>query len=102
MAHTDRQPTSEVFNDIVQAARKTWINGDYHEDYIQGQMEYIDCLADQNFADNWYSFIGRMDVKNQMVFWHCIQYKETEDFLRTMYVHYGYFIPKIKKSLTDS
>ena len=97
MAHTDRQPNDKVFNDIIQAARSTWIKGDYHEEYIKGQMEYIDCLADQNFADNWCGLIGRMDEKNQMIFMECLKYQESIDFLRKQRVHYGYAMPRLKE-----
>lgn len=92
-----RQPNDLVFNDIVRAAQVTWTWGNYSEDYIQNQMEFIQCLQDQNYKDNWHSIIGRMDNRNQMIFWHHIEFQETCDFLKKMRIHYKIFVPRDKK-----
>lgn len=94
MAHTDRQPTDEVFYDIVRAAQFTWLAGDYHDVYIQEKIDHINAI--DNYADNWYTMLGMMDGKNQMIFWHKFELRQTDEFLRKMAVHYGYFVPKEK------
>lgn len=94
-----RQPSDEIFKDIISAGISTWYSrlnwNDYNEDYLQEKTDRIRALS--NYADNWYSVLGAMDEKNQMVFWHCLELIDSEVFLRGMRVHYGYFVPKEKK-----
>lgn len=95
MAHTDRQPTDEVFEDIKKSAIQMWyMHRELHEDYIKEKTEPLYDLT--NYADNWYTAIGRMDIINQMAFWHLLKLKVSEDFLRKMNHHYGYFVPREK------
>lgn len=96
MAHLDRQSTDEVFKDIKNAAYNTWLfKHRYDDDYVKGQFDFIDCL--DNYADNWYSIIGRMDAVNQIIFIHHIRLQKTMDFLRKNRVHYGYIMPNVLK-----
>lgn len=96
MAHTDRQPSDEIFEDIKTAGIRTWwSHRDLHEDYIKEKVDNILRLS--NYADNWYSIIGAMDGINQMILWHQIKKQATVDFLREMRVHYGYFVAKEKE-----
>lgn len=99
MAHTDRQPSDLVFNDIKVAAERTWWNMyDSHrdnEDYIIEKINHRKDIV--NFADNWCGFIQQFDSKNQMIFMELVEYQETIDFLRKMAVHYSYSMPRIKK-----
>ena len=94
-----RQPTDEVFKDIVEAGVRTWYArcnwDDYHQDYVEEKTNRIYSLT--NYADNWYSVLGAMDEKNQMIFWHCLELKDSEQFLKDMKIHYSYFVPKEKK-----
>lgn len=92
MAHTDRQPSQEIFEDIQSAAIQTWVSRDYHRDYIREKLDKI--YDTENYADNWYSFIGAMDSTNQIVFIHCIRRQATMDFLREQRVHYSYALPR--------
>lgn len=90
MAHTDRQPIQEVFDDIVNAAQNVWIFGkrQYGDEYVQEQIDYIDRL--ENYADNWFAMIGRMDEFNQILFIHNIKLQATSDFLEKQREHYRY------------
>lgn len=89
MAHTDRQPTDEVFNDIVNAAQNVWIFGQkYHKSYVKEQLDSIEATS--NYADNWYSIIGRMDDINQTLFIHNVKLKATHEFLNKWAGHYRF------------
>jgi hypothetical protein len=67
MAHTDRQPSQEIFEDIKQAAEGTWWlllrYNNLHDSYYEEKMRHIRGIT--NYADNWYSYIGSMDEINQ-------------------------------------
>lgn len=95
MAHTDRTPGENVFEDMKQAAITTWLQRDYHEDYIREKLDKIH--ATNNYADNWYSFLGAMDKINQMIFWHCLKLKGSAEFLKLQRQHYSYFVPRNKE-----
>lgn len=95
MAHIDRQPNDKVFDDIKSAALAVWYRSREHEDYVKERTDHIYSLT--NYADNWYSMVGRMDIHNHMRFWHYLEYQETCDFLREMSKHYSYYVPSEKK-----
>lgn len=88
MAHTDRQPSDEIFADLQQAAYSVWCHGQYHEDYVNEQVNYVQDLT--NFADNWYSILGKMDSTNQILLYHYIKRNDTVKFLQKQHVHYSY------------
>lgn len=95
MAHTDREPGDNVFNDIKQAAIQTWVQQNFHRDYVEEKLEKIESI--ENYADNWYSFIGAFDRTNQMIFWHNLRLKGSAEFLKIHKGHYGYFVPREKE-----
>lgn len=96
MAHTDRQPSDKLFDDMKNAAQKVWIwNYDDEFGYVTEKLERIKPI--KNYADNWYTFIGMFDSNNQMKFMEALKYQETIDFLREQRVHYGYAMPRIKE-----
>ena len=70
MAHTDRQPSDLVFNDIKASAEKTWwsmYDGSRgNEQYVVDKINTRSHIT--NYADNWCGFIQQFDTKNQMVF----------------------------------
>lgn len=94
MEDTRRKPEEDVFQDIKQAAITTWLQRDYHEDYIREKLDKIHDT--KNFADNWCGLIGPMDRINQMIFWHCIKLEDTVTFLKKQSIHYGYFVARDK------
>jgi hypothetical protein len=100
MAHTDRQPSDEIFKDIKQAAERTWVNtrtagSDW--DYIEEKIKQRQHIT--NYADNWCGFIQQFDSLNQIVFFDCLEYQESVDFLVEQHAHYSYFLPRVKKTL---
>jgi len=95
MAHTDRQPTDEIFNDIKQAAEHVWYTSDFHESYIE---EKVNEKADvTNYADNWCTFVQQFDHRNQVFFFDALKLKASVDFLVEQHTHYSYFLPRIKQ-----
>jgi len=94
MAHIDRQPSDKVFKDIQSAAMNVWFNGDFHESYLKEKIDKIESIS--NYADNWYTFLGMLDTKNQMIFWHFIKLKDTIEFLNEYKKYYNYFVAKDK------
>lgn len=91
MAHTDRQPSQEVFDDIKENAKKVWGDYDNTYGYVDEKLERIEPI--HNFADNWYTFLGMMDSNNQLKLTSSLK-PETLEFLREQRVHYGYAMPR--------
>ncbi len=87
MAHTDRQPTEAIFNDLQQAALKVWSKYDDTYGYQTEKTTQVNAIT--NYADNWFTFLGMMDSTNQAELLTYIQ-QEKLDFLREQHVHYGY------------
>lgn len=92
MAHTDRQPTQEVFDDIKQAATKVWSTYDDTYGYATEKLNRVDSIV--NYADNWYTFIGMFDSRNQAKMMLELKRDDTVVFLLDQHVHYGYSRPQ--------
>lgn len=92
MAHIDRQPSDEIFRDLQLAAYSVWANSDYHDEYVAEQIDHVEHI--RNYADNWYSILGRMDDSNQMKLLYFVKRKDTIKFLQEQHVHYGYIKPR--------
>lgn len=91
MAHTDRQPTDEVFNDLKQAAITVWSRYDDTYGYATEKIERINSIS--NYADNWYTFLGMFDAKNQAKCLLECELDETTMFLINQREHYTYVRP---------
>lgn len=89
MAHTDRQPSNEIFEDLKQGAIKVWNKYDDTYGYATEKKDKVNSIT--NYADNWYTFLGMMDSTNQSELLTYIT-QETLDFLREQHIHYGYVI----------
>lgn len=94
MAHTDRQPSDEIFKDIKNAAEKVWYTSDHHEEYIKEKVEARERI--ENYADNWCGFIQQFDSRNQLMFFEYLRLQASVDFLIEQHAHYSYFIPNPK------
>ena len=88
MAHIDRQPSDEIFEDMRQAALSTWSK--YDDTYGYQTEKNTEVNRIQNYADNWCAFLGMMDSTNQSEFMDYLRYQETRDFLNAQRVHYSY------------
>jgi hypothetical protein len=95
MAHTDRQPTDDVFKDIKQAADLVWWRSDHIAEYIQEKVDYRKDVV--NYADNWCGFVQQFDTTNQILFFENLMLQASVDFLRVQGIHYSYYVPRIKK-----
>lgn len=95
MAHIDRQPTQEVFDDIKQAANLVWMQSDHVAVYVFEKIDERKHVT--NFADNWCGFVQQFDTTNQIIFFENLKLQASVDFLRGQSTHYHYFVPKIKK-----
>lgn len=96
MAHIDRQPSQRVFDDMKKAAGIVWVmNYDDTYGYVTEKLERVNQI--NNYADNWYTFVGMFDSNNQMKFAEQLEFQESLDFLREQRAHYGYALPRVKK-----
>lgn len=91
MAHTDRQPTDKIFEDLKQNAIKVWQTYDDTYGYATEKIDRVNSI--KNYADNWYTFLGMMDSRNQAKMMIDLQ-DETVAFLLDQHEHYGYARPR--------
>lgn len=91
MAHTDRQPTDEVFEDLKQASIKVWKKYDNTYGYVDEKLDRIETI--KNYADNWWTFLGMMDTSNQIRCLSFLEKQATLDFIDKMEPHYGIRVP---------
>lgn len=91
MAHIDRQPSNEVFEDIKQSAVKVWNTYDNTYGYIDEKLERLETIV--NYADNWYTFFGMMDSLNQLRLLSFLERQITLDFIEKVGHHYSLRVP---------
>lgn len=87
MAHTDRQPSNALFEDMRQAALKVWSK--YDDTYGYQTEKTTQVKAATNYADNWWTFFGMMDSTNQAELLTHLELKETREFLAEQSVYYS-------------
>lgn len=91
MAHIDRQPSDEIFEDIKQAAIKVWKRYDNTYGYVDEKLDRIEPI--KNYADNWWTFFGMMDSSNQLRCVSNLKKQATVDFLLEHEEHYPRIVP---------
>lgn len=92
MAHTDRQPSEAIFNDLKQAAKKVWERYDDTYGYASEKIARVNSIT--NYADNWYTFVGMFDSTNQQKMFLEVELDETTAFLMEQREHYMYLRPR--------
>lgn len=80
------EPTDEVFEDMRQAALKTWEKYDDTYGYRTEKTSRVNELT--NYADNWYTFLGMFDGPNQAEFRTHLKLIESEAFLQKQLTRY--------------
>lgn len=91
MAHTDRQPKDDIFQDLKQAAIVIWSRYDDTYGYATEKIDRVNSI--ENYADNWYTFLGMFDTQNQAKMMLEIKLDKTFDFLVVQHAHYRYVRP---------
>lgn len=91
MAHIDRQPSDEIFEDIKQAAIKVWKRYDNTYGYVDEKLDRIEPI--KNYADNWWTFLGMMDSSNQLRCFSFLEKQVTVDFIEQVETHYSIRVP---------